>query len=98
MKCNEVQPRDGIKSALDGTPTTEKEASLSDQTSGEMVLGLSCRTYLKNVIPCIEEKLRETSGESKLTRTRVLTPMIEHYHPKEEVEMEVTENNVNYSD
>ena len=29
MKCNEVLPRDGINLGLDGTPTTEKEASLS---------------------------------------------------------------------
>ena len=51
--------------------TTEKEASfVEDPSSGEMVLGLSCRTDLKNVIPRIEEKLRETSGESKLARTR----------------------------
>ena len=28
MRCNEVQPCDGIKSVLDGTPTTEKVASL----------------------------------------------------------------------
>ncbi len=65
---------------------------VEDPTSGEMVLGLSCRTYLKNVIPRIEEKLRDTSGETKLARTRVLTPMMEHYHPEEEVEMEVTED------
>jgi len=44
------------------------------------------------VIPRIEEKLRDTSGETKLARTRVLTPMMEHYHPEEEVEMEVTED------
>ena len=28
MKCNEVLPHDGIKLALDGTPTTEKEPYL----------------------------------------------------------------------
>ena len=55
---------------------------VEDPTSGEMVLGLSCCTYLKNVIPRVEEKLRETSGEAKLARTRVLTPMMEHYHLK----------------
>ena len=65
---------------------------VEDPTSGEMVLCLSCRTYLKNAIPCIEEKLRETTGETKLARTRVLTPMMEHYHPEEEVETKATED------
>ena len=65
---------------------------VEDPTLGEIVLGLSCRTYLKTVIPRVEEKLRETSGESKLAWTRVLTPMMEHYHPEEEVQMEVTED------
>ena len=65
---------------------------VEDPILGEMVLCLSCRTYLKNVIPRIDEKLRETTGETKLARTRVLTPMMEHYHPEEEVEMKVTED------
>ena len=32
MRCNEVLPRDGINLGLDGTPTAEKEASLSVAT------------------------------------------------------------------
>ena len=46
----------------------------------------------QNAIPRIEEKLRETTGGTKLARTRVFTPMMEHYHPEEEVEIEVTED------
>ena len=32
--------------------------------SGEMMLCLSCHTYLKNAIPRIEEKLCETTGKT----------------------------------
>ena len=61
---------------------------VEDPISGIVVL-LSCCTFLKNAILRIEEKLRETSGEMKLARNRVLAPMMAHYHMEEEVEIEV---------
>ena len=53
------------------------------------MLTMSCKTYLKNVIPRIEKKLQEVTGDAKLGRSRVLSPMHDSYQPENETEMQL---------
>ena len=62
---------------------------VEDPNDGRKVLTMSCKTYLKNVIPRIEKKLQEVTGDVKLGRSRVLSPMHDSYQPENETEMQL---------
>ena len=62
---------------------------VEDPNDGKQVLTMSCKTYLKNIIPQIEKKLKEVTGDVNLGRSRVLSPMHDSYQPENETEMQL---------
>ena len=62
---------------------------IEDPNDGKQVLTMSCKTYIKNIIPRIEKKLKEVTGDVKLGQSRVLLPMHDSYQPKNETEMQL---------
>ena len=62
---------------------------VENPNTGKEILTMSCKTYLKNVIPRIEKKMQEVTGDAKLSRTKILSPMHDSYQPENETEMEL---------
>ena len=63
---------------------------VEDPSTGKKVLTMSCKTYLKNAIPRIEKKMQEVTGDTKLSRTRILSPMHDSYQPENETKDHVS--------
>jgi len=62
---------------------------VENPNTGKKILTMSCKTYLENVLPCIEKKMQEVTGDAKLSRMRILSPMHDSYQPENETKMQL---------